>query len=406
MDNNIYNFTHKLCQKKVFNYVRTYIDILKNNSNKHLPPFLCLNYDSKLLSPVSINLDITLSCNYRCEHCIDKKNLNITKKISIENIIDMLILLRLGGLQSVILIGGGEPTLHPDFKKIVYIIKTLGLQCAIVSNGSNINKILEVVKYLSKGDWIRLSLDAGSEELFQKIHRPLNSIRLKSIIKNSSKLKQINPDIELGYSFIVIPPEIKEINMNIVYNYEEIEKTTLLAKNNFFDYISFKVCLIRDKENKEIIPHIKLKKQHLIIIKKEIQKAMSQVNNKFKVIVSPFLLNILKEDKIDTLKIHPNKCYMQAFRQVISPLGIFGCPAYRGDVKSLITAVTGYINLEEFIKTCEKTQIQIKRFDASIECKDIICMYNSTNWYLNEVFENKLMLNKLGIFKNKLNTFL
>src|SRR5690606_23766241 len=76
------------------------------------------------------------------------------------------------GLRSVILIGGGEPTLYPGFTDFVKYLKELRLQVAVVSNGSRNDKILEIAPYLEEGDWVRLSLDSGTNETFQRMHNP------------------------------------------------------------------------------------------------------------------------------------------------------------------------------------------------------------------------------------------
>ncbi|MDP6385982.1 MAG: radical SAM protein, partial [Planctomycetota bacterium] len=89
------------------------------------------------LAPVSINLDLTLACNYACTHCIDWDILNTGPRMEEENLRESLRLMAERGLKSVILIGGGEPTLYPGFSDFVRFAKQdLGLQIAVVSNGS------------------------------------------------------------------------------------------------------------------------------------------------------------------------------------------------------------------------------------------------------------------------------
>ena len=41
------------------------------------------------------------------------------------------------------MIGGGEPTLYPGFVPFVQFLKQLGLQVAVVSNGSRNDRILQ-----------------------------------------------------------------------------------------------------------------------------------------------------------------------------------------------------------------------------------------------------------------------
>ncbi|MFP8876978.1 MAG: radical SAM protein, partial [Myxococcota bacterium] len=110
-------------------------------------------------APVSINLDLTTACNYRCDHCIDWEILNSREQHDDARLRASIETLRARGLRSVILIGGGEPTLYPDFASFVGFLKAQGLQTAIVSNGSRGDRLLEAAEHLEEGDWLRLSLD-------------------------------------------------------------------------------------------------------------------------------------------------------------------------------------------------------------------------------------------------------
>ena len=68
----------------------------------------------------------------------------------------------------VIIIGGGEPTTYPKFEEVIYFLKERGMKVAIVSNGSGNNRILKCAEAFTEGDWIRLSLDSGSDDVFQR----------------------------------------------------------------------------------------------------------------------------------------------------------------------------------------------------------------------------------------------
>src|SRR5206468_2994341 len=75
--------------------------------------------DAPRIAPVSINLDLTTACNYRCDHCIDWDILNTPNKYEEEKLRSSIAEMRERGLKSVILIGGGEPTVYPGFSGMV-----------------------------------------------------------------------------------------------------------------------------------------------------------------------------------------------------------------------------------------------------------------------------------------------
>src|SRR5262245_30724380 len=115
-------------------------------------------------SPLSVNLDLTTACNYACDHCIDLEILNSGIAYEEKALRASLAEMARRGLRSVILIGGGEPTVYPGFVAFTRYLKDLGLSVAIVSNGGRNERILEVVDRFDGRDWVRLSLDAGTDD--------------------------------------------------------------------------------------------------------------------------------------------------------------------------------------------------------------------------------------------------
>ncbi|HBZ72154.1 MAG TPA: hypothetical protein DEP35_21460 [Deltaproteobacteria bacterium] len=127
------------------------------------------------------------------------------------------------GLRSVILIGGGEPTLYPRFVDFVHHLKTLGLQVAVVSNGSRGDRLCECARWLDERDWIRLPLDAGSNELFRAMHNPVSkSLTLDEVCAWVPGIKQVNPRVRIGFSFIIAWPGAEREGAAIHENIDEI----------------------------------------------------------------------------------------------------------------------------------------------------------------------------------------
>ncbi len=386
----IHAFEDKLCETHLLRNIRRYTDREREYPLYSLHDFFGTPKPFPM-APVSINLDLTLQCNYRCVHCIDSAITHRHDSLTYDEIKKSLITLQQGGLRSVILIGGGEPTLHPDFVKVVYTIKALGLQCAIVSNGSMNKRIEKAAPMLQKGDWVRLSLDAGTDRTFRKLHKPASILSLQRICREASNIKQANPAIQLGFSFVVITPQAVTANQNLTENYREICKATQLAETNSFDYLSLKPFLVRDGCDRETIPPDRTNSEEKKLIREtlleELRNARTFNRSGFHVVESKNLLNLFLVDSKQA-RIQPNRCYMQALRQVLSPLGIFSCPAFRGNKKSFIAPRDGYISAESFINTIQLAYKKVMQFDASIECAGITCIYNSTNRWLNELAEH------------------
>src|SRR5205823_2385139 len=81
----------------------------------------------------------------------------------------------------------------------------------------------------------------------------------------------------------------------------------------------------------------------------------------------------------------PHNCHMQFFRQVLSPLGIFNCPVYRNQPHGKLGDKHAYSTDDGFRRTIESTVHQITAFDASEQCKEVICLYNQVNWWLEDL---------------------
>ena len=162
-----YDFGSKLRQASVIDRLKDYISWFR--AIQHFPSGNPLPLPS--YSPVSINLDLTSSCNFACPHCVDSGIINTSKHLEFKTIKQTVDTLHGKGLLAIILIGGGEPTLHKNFEEIVRYIKSKGLQLGIVTNGSRLSKVAAIADLLGNEDWLRLSLDAGTEKIGQRPSR-------------------------------------------------------------------------------------------------------------------------------------------------------------------------------------------------------------------------------------------
>jgi MoaA/NifB/PqqE/SkfB family radical SAM enzyme len=89
------------------------------------------------------------------------------------------------GVGAIEFTGGGEPTVHPNCIEIIGHAQKLGLQTGLVTNAVRL-KDDEVYHNL---DWLRISLDAGTAETYEKIRiskqwpKVIENIRLAATFK-------------------------------------------------------------------------------------------------------------------------------------------------------------------------------------------------------------------------------
>ncbi len=356
-----------------------------------------------MFSPVSINLDLTSACNFACPFCVDSKLINAGKSLSLAETKKTIDTLHSHGLLSVILIGGGEPTLHKDFGEIVRYIKSKKLQIGIVTNGSRLEKIEAIAETLKEKDWIRISIDAAGEDTFRGVHLPKTRVSLKGILEKARKVKKRNPAVSLGYSFVIVW-EGMEINGKRLHpNLEDMARSVELAKEFSFDYISFKPCLVRFNESQRetLLKNVDKTKERDIIdqIQTHLQKARLLAGDRVKILESSNLKAVLNQET-DQIKRQPKRCHIQFFRTVVTPFGIFHCPAFRGVEEARIGEVDGYLSEGKLKESLERTAQSILTFDAEEECKEVGCFYNRSNWWLEEFIRSQEDVRELEKIEN------
>ena len=105
---------------------------------KHLDKIKLLQ-DKKRPSPVMFHMSPCNPCNLTCTFCCFA-NRTLKEMLTFEQMkkaIDSFVELGTTGME---LTGGGEPTLHPDFGRVVNYAYEKGLKIGVVTNGTQITK--------------------------------------------------------------------------------------------------------------------------------------------------------------------------------------------------------------------------------------------------------------------------
>ncbi len=389
MTHAIHDFTAKLRQPSLAESVGQYVGWRRavaeaRAAGETAPP-------APELAPLSINLDLTTACNYACTHCIDWDILNTKHKHREQELRDSMRLMRERGMRSVILIGGGEPTLYPRFVDFVAFLKELDLQVAIVSNGSRPDRLAGAAAHMDENDWIRLSLDSASNELFVEMHNPAQKkVDLDFVCAGVPEIKKVNPRVRVGFSYIVVWSGASREDNEIHENIHEIVEAAERAKRYQFDYIGYKPILERETGGAEVMDPAKTRERTEQVVKRiraEVDRAKELADESFEVYES-INLRVLEQGNWHEYTRQPKTCHMQALRQVLTPTGLFNCPAHRGVAKARIASPSAYRDAEQAAKTAEGLAQILDEFDASHECQNVTCLYNGVNWWLEKMIED------------------
>ena len=388
------DFQAKLLQPSVIKHLQDYV---RWQAEVRQPTSDLAAHPLPETAPISINLDPTSACNYACAHCVDHDILNTGKQYTQALLERSLALMHDRGLRSVIIIGGGEPTLHSQFENLVRFIKGRDMQVGVVSNGTGLDKIMPVADQLDERDWVRLSLDSGTDATFQAMHKPKGRMKdlvsgdrepitLEGICANAEHVRDQHPHLNLGFSYIVTWPGASTDQREVASNLNEIILAAHLAQDHGFSYLSLKAFLAREQGNHrgEVMGIDTSASDYAALIaraKTNIAAAVALETDTFRVPVSTNLRALL-DGTADHYKVQPTNCHMTALRQVLGIRGVALCPAYREEDRARLGGMDAYATPEAFTATRVTTAERIRGFDASQACAKVVCMYNEPNWFV------------------------
>jgi hypothetical protein len=185
--------------------------------------------EGKMPMPITLELDLTLSCNDKCPFCPHAfahqgRYLDLD---SIRRVLDDAARL---GIRGLTITGGGEPLMHPQVLDILRLIRAYPFSAGIITNAGRVNAEL-ADELVATFNWIRVSLDAATEESFQRVRgRRGMAHRMEriSLLVDAKRRRQRN-DCEIGSSFLTC----SEVAGEIV-------EAAYLSRAIGFDYIQFK----------------------------------------------------------------------------------------------------------------------------------------------------------------------
>lgn len=159
----------------------------------------------KTTAPIYIEVSPVGYCNHNCIFCgVDfaKDGLKLDADVFCKQVEKMGAL----GLRSIMFAGEGEPLLHPELPRIVAATKRAGIDVGITSNGhaKDTGVWKELLPHLT---WIKFSVDAGTADVFAKVHGVSAKFYDKvvaNIAAACEEKKKANLGVTLGAQFLII----------------------------------------------------------------------------------------------------------------------------------------------------------------------------------------------------------
>lgn len=314
--------------------------------------------------PIEIEISPSGACNHRCTFCaVDYLGYEPTL-LDAEKILKDMAYMKQQGLKSVICSGEGEPLLHKQMPYMANEMKKMGLDVAMSSNAVLLTEEI-AEECLSSFTWIRFSVAATEENLYNSIHRGKNG-DLAKVLENITKaveLKRKNKwNTTLGVQCLLIPE-----------NQHQVLEMALKWKEIGVDYFAVKPYSQHTQSSNQL----QFDYEKLLGMEEEL-KALE--DEKFHI---HFRANAMK--KVHTKKEYEN-CYGLPFMTHIDAKGnVWPCINFIGKSEYCY----GNIYEESFQNIWEgemRRQI-IKRFkemDINLVCREA-CRLDEINKYLYEL---------------------
>jgi len=188
------------------------------------------NQDNKILLPAQVDIDLTNICNQDCYYCNSAEHrlaAPVQKKYTeYISLLDKLASWRAhspnsyGTTHTITYPGGGEPTVLSGYEHVIEHTIDLGFLGSITTNGSKLDKLLDSVPVnkLRKLAWIGVDIDAGTEELYEKIRRSLTSTSLFTKVKNNA-IELINAGVNVDFKCLINPYNDNQQAIDNLFDY-------------------------------------------------------------------------------------------------------------------------------------------------------------------------------------------
>jgi sulfatase maturation enzyme AslB (radical SAM superfamily) len=167
------------------------------------------NKETHGIMPQQVDIDLTNICNQDCFYCNSaehRKQAPVQKHYTeYIQLLDKLVTWRehtprsFGSLHTITFPGGGEPTLLPGYETVIEHTIDSGFLTSITTNGTQLEPLIENVsaKKLRKIAWIGIDIDAGTEDLYEKIRRSIpKRSPFERVMRNARELVRLGVNVD------------------------------------------------------------------------------------------------------------------------------------------------------------------------------------------------------------------
>ena len=361
--------------------------------------------NNKPTDPITLEVDPSNACNHSCPFCISG-HIHLSKFKGTEffdrRMMDEKDLMSLCSdvtkmkIDSLTWTGGGEPTMNPHLKKAMkYINSNSKIKMGMFSNGSMFSKFDMFDTIVDTLSWIRISMDAGSANSYDKLRVTNKSNNFEIVVKNIKKLiaikKKKKSKIVIGVDFVVSKD-----------NYKEVIDFAKLFKNMDVDYCQYKPEIVQIERNGKLN-----KKKEQISSDFWLHKVIKQLDEAREILGNKFECNSYKlEDLLFDSKNYGRnykECIGSQFQPCIGADGnVYVCTNHRGHKEYSYGSIKdkSFKAIWGNMKTRKCIMNKINNTEKFSNCSQLCKPHESNKmvWQIKENLHNKKYMQDL---KNK-----
>ncbi|MBE0537378.1 MAG: radical SAM protein [Phycisphaerae bacterium] len=164
---------------------------------------------------LSIRLETNRSCNLNCRYCYAQSGRSLDDELAYDVLAEVVLQAAELGAASVVVIGGGEPTIYPRFAEMIELIASLGMVPVVFTNTMNMDADLAAFLYargasvMGKLDSLRPQVQdflAGREGAAERMQRGLECLMEAGFVEAKDA-----HELRLGASFVSNKANLDEI---------------------------------------------------------------------------------------------------------------------------------------------------------------------------------------------------
>ncbi|RZD14261.1 MAG: radical SAM protein [Candidatus Acidulodesulfobacterium ferriphilum] len=264
----------------------------------------------KIVNPVYIEYSPVGNCNHRCIFCaydyIGYKHRQLNRETTVASIRDFAKI----GVKAMLFAGEGEPLLHPDISAFITTAFGSGVDTGIYTNGVLFDQ-KRIKEIFDKLTFVRISFNAGSREVYRKVHKKDDFDKVIKNIKFAVDFKRKkNVKADIGLQFVVIPE-----------NLDSLLKLSELGRELGIDYLAVKPFVQHNSQRGYEFRH----NYSLSDIELVLNEAESFSTESYKVIARKESFRKYHERTYDHCLALP------LFGVVLSDGNVYACGPYLGD---------------------------------------------------------------------------